>query len=79
MHDGLNTAKPINSLRIVPCAIQPENEPARRAGTDAKIAAILCHTVRSAGGKSANDIPQLSGRAMDGSYFGASPSGIPFS
>jgi hypothetical protein len=29
--------------------------PARRTDTDAKIAAILCHTVRSAGGESADD------------------------
>ena len=29
--------------------------PARRADSDAKIAAILCHTVRSAGGESADD------------------------
>ena len=31
--------------------------PAHRAGTDAKIAAIVCHTVRSAGGESADDDP----------------------
>ena len=30
---------------------------AHRAGTDAKIAAILCHTARSAGGESADDDP----------------------
>jgi len=31
--------------------------PAHRAATDAKIAAILCHTARSAGGESADDDP----------------------